>query len=628
MSIINGENIQVIGGAYTNTHGTAQAAGIDIEANDVTAVPGNHNILIRGVTFSGNDGYGVELSAKGLPTNITVEGCYFTNNDLGGIQVGTAWTMITANTFENFSQSERGLIDLGAAQTNSNNVVTGNSFNNISTGQPVIYAHNSSGTNNQVYSNDFYNISGPMLESHTSGTTGWDNEITSSPTYPTSGNLINGTSGDDQLVATANNDSLLGQDGNDLLFGEAGADSLSGGAGSDSLTGGAGADTMDGGVGNDTYLVDSLADQIVEGSGGGTDEIRSTVALTTQTAFVENYTFLGTTAVNFLGNSAANRITGTAAADTLNGNGGDDTLIGGVGSDSLTGGVGNDSLTGGVGNDTYVVDGATDKISETGSDPSDTVQATIAIDLSLAVFAGIENVTLTGTSAINATGSGIANRLVGNNSANVLDGGGGSDTLEGGKGNDTYFVDSLADQVIENTGGGTDEIRSTVTLTKATAYVEDYTFLAATAVNFTGNSGANRITGTASADTLNGNGGDDTLIGGAGDNLLVGGNGNDQVDVSAGNDTIRYTSLLDGSDVVSGFDGNPSGGQDALNLDALFDSLGIAAANRATRLSVATQTTSVDVSFDADGNGSFESVIVTLNTTDAIAIGDDIVLGT
>ncbi len=115
MSIINGENIQVVGGAYTNSHGTLPTAGIDVEANAGTAVPGNHNILIRGVTLSGNDGYGVKLVARGLPTNITVEGCYFTNNDRGGIWLGAAWTMIKANTFENFSQSEHGLIDLGRA---------------------------------------------------------------------------------------------------------------------------------------------------------------------------------------------------------------------------------------------------------------------------------------------------------------------------------------------------------------------------------------------------------------------------------------------------------------------------------------------------------------------------------
>src|SRR5262249_19141703 len=73
MSIINGENIQVIGGAYNNTHGTAPAAGIDVEANSGTTVPGNHNILIRGVTFTGNDGYGIQLDPMGQPTNITVE---------------------------------------------------------------------------------------------------------------------------------------------------------------------------------------------------------------------------------------------------------------------------------------------------------------------------------------------------------------------------------------------------------------------------------------------------------------------------------------------------------------------------------------------------------------------------
>jgi hypothetical protein len=64
-----------------------------------------------------------------------------------------------------------------------------------------------------------------------------------------------------------------------------------------------------------------------------------------------------------------------------------------------------------------------------------------------------------------------------------------------------------------------------------------------------------------------------------------------------------------------------------LDLDALFDSLGVAAASRQARLSLETHAASVDVRFDADGNGSFESVIATLNTTDAIAIGSDIVVG-
>jgi hypothetical protein len=186
MTIANGENIQVIGGAYTNTHGTQPAAGIDIEADPGTAVPGNHNILIQGVRFSGNDGYGVALVPMGQTAKITVEGSYFTNNHDGGINLGTASTLIKGNTFENFSDSFRGIIDLPAVNfTNSNNIITGNSFNNISTGHPVIYAHAYSGTNNQVYDNDFYHISGAMLQSQTAGTTGWANEITSSPTSPT-----------------------------------------------------------------------------------------------------------------------------------------------------------------------------------------------------------------------------------------------------------------------------------------------------------------------------------------------------------------------------------------------------------------------------------------------------------
>ncbi len=407
---------------------------------------------------------------------------------------------------------------------------------------------------------------------------------------------LSGGGGNDQLSGLAGNDTLTGGDDNDTLDGGAGADKLIGGLGNDiyvvdnaadaiteaagagtdavqsainyvlgaelenlvltgaaaltgtgnaasnslagnsgnnTLDGKAGADTMTGGAGNDTYLVDGLTDQVVEGTGGGTDEIRSTVALTTQTAFVENYTFLGTTAVNFIGNSSANRITGTGAADTLNGNGGNDTLIGGAGADSLTGGAGND---------TYVIDSTADKIGETGSDAGDIVQATIAVDLSLAAFAGIENVTLTGTGAINATGNGGANRLVGNDGANVLDGKGGADILEGGKGNDTYLVDNSGDSVIESAGGGTDTVKSTVGYTLADPFVENLTLLAgAGAIGGTGNDLANVITGNESANLLDGGVGNDTLVGGLGNDTYVANASGDAVTeaASAGTDTVQ-----------------------------------------------------------------------------------------
>jgi Ca2+-binding RTX toxin-like protein len=334
-----------------------------------------------------------------------------------------------------------------------------------------------------------------------------------------------------------------GGSGNDFVVGGALADSLfgdsgTGGAGNDSLDGGIGADSLAGEAGNDIYLVDNLGDQVIEGTGGGTDEIRSTVALA----------------------KAPNKITGMAAADTLSGAAGDDTLIGDASSDNLRGGDGNDSLNGGIGNDT-------------------------------------------------------------------LDGVAGNDTMTGGVGNDIYLVDSLADQIIEGSGGGTDEIHSTVALTKGASYVENYTFLGSTAVDFIGNSSPNRITGTAAADKLAGAAGDDTLTGGGGNDRFTGGAGNDQIEVSGGNCRILYTSVLDGHDIISGFDGKAAGGQDVLDLDALFDLLGIAAASRQARLSVDTHAASVDVLYDADGNGTFDSVIAMLNTTDSIAIGDDVVVG-
>ncbi len=52
---------------------------------------------------------------------------------------------------------------------------------------------------------------------------------------------------------------------------------------------------------------------------------------------------------------------------------------------------------------------------------------------------GIENITLTGTATINATGNALANVLTGNTGNNVLNGGTGDDTMIGGVGNDTYY---------------------------------------------------------------------------------------------------------------------------------------------------------------------------------------------
>jgi Ca2+-binding RTX toxin-like protein len=58
----------------------------------------------------------------------------------------------------------------------------------------------------------------------------------------------------------------------------------------------------------------------------------------------------------------------------------------------------------------------------------------------------VENLTLTGTAAINGTGNALANVMTGNSAANVITGGGGGDTLIGGGGGDTLTGGAGADR--------------------------------------------------------------------------------------------------------------------------------------------------------------------------------------
>lgn len=90
-----------------------------------------------------------------------------------------------------------------------------------------------------------------------------------------------------------------------------------------------------------------------------------------------------------------------------------------------------------------------------------------------------------------------------------------------------------------------------------------------------------------------------------------------------------YSRPLDGHDIVAGFDGDAAGGQDALDLDSLFDGLGLAEADRAVRISIVDRGALVDVAVDIDGNAAngFELTVATLKTLDAISVGLDVLAG-
>ncbi|WP_259667990.1 M10 family metallopeptidase C-terminal domain-containing protein, partial [Rhizobium lentis] len=352
--------------------------------------------------------------------------------------------------------------------------------------------------------------------------------------------LANYTLGSDVENLTYINTVAFVGTGNDLdnvITGGAAADTLSGGVGNDTLNGGGGADTLIGGTGNDTYIVDNAGDVVTEAANAGTDTVRTTLAVHTLAANVENLTYIGTTAFTGAGNLLDNVITGGVAADKLIGAAGDDTLIGGAGSDTMLGGIGDDI---------YVVDIATDIVIETANEGTDTVQTALA---SYTLGNNVENLTYTGSANFSGTGNALANTITGGAGNDTLNGGLGADTLIGGAGNDTYIVDDAGDIVTEAADAGTDTVRTTLAIYTLAANVENLSFIGTGTFAGTGNNLDNMITGGAVADTLSGDAGNDTLNGGAGLDSLIGGAGDDTYIVDNAGDSVTEAAD-EGTDAV------------------------------------------------------------------------------
>ena len=132
---------------------------------------------------------------------------------------------------------------------------------------------------------------------------------------------------------------------------------------------------------------------------------------------------------------------------SLTGTSGNDTLTGGAGNDILDGKAGIDTMIGGTGNDTYYVDNVKDVVTELASQGTDLVNSSVTYTLG----ANVENLTLTGTAAINGTGNTLNNVISGNTGNNVLNGGAGDDIIYGREGNDTLNGGLGKDTFVFNT---------------------------------------------------------------------------------------------------------------------------------------------------------------------------------
>jgi RHS repeat-associated protein len=497
---------------------------------------------------------------------------------------------------------------------------------------------------------------------------------------------INGTDNalNNTISGNSANNLLLGGEGNDKLNGGAGNDTLGGGEGNDTLDGGLGNDNLMGGTGNDTYIIDSADDSIIEEVNAGTDIVQASVSWTLGDN-LENLILTGSSPINGTGNTLNNTITGNSASNTLlgeNGNdnlkggAGDDTLDGGEGNDTLDGGTGDDQLSGGVRNDTYIIDSANDSIIEEATAGTDTVRASVSWTLG----DNLENLTLTGSSAIDGTGNSLNNTITGNSASNTLlgengndnlkasagndtldggegndtlDGGTGDDVLSGGAGNDTYVIDSANDSIIEHLDAGTDNVNSAISWILG-ENLENLTLTGSNAIDGTGNALNNTITGNAANNTLFGAEGNDKLSGGTGDDVLDGGLGDDTLLGGSGNDTLIGSF---GNDVLTGnagadsfiFNSSNQGIDQITDFVAVDDTLYVSAAGfsgltpgatlTAAELRIGSgaitptsdtqrfiyNTASGALFFDADGNQSgFAAVQIATLTTKPLITTDDI----
>jgi Ca2+-binding RTX toxin-like protein len=272
--------------------------------------------------------------------------------------------------------------------------------------------------------------------------------------------------------------------------------------------------------------------------------------------------------VTIAGGEAPETIHGTVAGDNLGG-GGQDLVFGAAGHDTMAGDAGTDHLAGGSGNDT--LDGGSGDDSLSGGEGDDVIVVSLGND--------------------------------------IIDGGSGFDILDFSNASGALDIDFLGNTAV---GLGSPSSRGI-----EAAIGGDFDD------RIRGNPGENELTGSGGDDTLNGRGGNDTAVGGA---------GADSIDVSAGDDIVRYGSIAEKGDSITGFDANATGGQDKIDLVSLFDDLGVAAPDRAARVQFADAGSNVELRIDADGDAANGAEVTQLTfvghaSTSNFAVGEDVLVG-
>ncbi|MEZ0260735.1 MAG: hypothetical protein ACAH80_06980 [Alphaproteobacteria bacterium] len=379
------ENMTLTGSLFINGTGNTMDNTIrgNLGTNTLLGLDGD-DVLGADITDSLDGGTGSDTGLTTFNTNLVTL--------LGSGQ----WVSIENITLD-------GTLSIHAIGNAAVNTITGNSAINTITGGGGADTFAGKG------GNDIYVVSdsGTYIDEVSPGSGGKD-LVRSSVSFALVVNVDDLT-----LLGTANIDGT----------GNNSANTITGNSGDNFLEGAAGADSLVGGLGNDSYGVDSASDKLTDT--GGIETVYSSITFSLGTGF-ENLTLVGPDEINGFGNTANNIIIGNGEKNTIDG------------------GTGLDTMAGGGESDTFIIDRLTDIIIENGGE-GDHDLILSKFTYSLAAIANVEDLTLTGTTALNGTGNALNNIIRGNTGANTLHGGAGSDSIAGGDGRDILFGDAGGD---------------------------------------------------------------------------------------------------------------------------------------------------------------------------------------